>query len=152
MRVVIQRVKRASVSVNGRVTGTVGKGMVIFLGVTHSDTTNDAAYLSHRCANLRIFEDAEGKMNRSIREVDGSVLVVSQFTLYADTRKGNRPSFVDAATPQHAEQLYEEFVQFLQQELGDSKVATGVFRAMMDVELVNDGPVTLVVESKPHAT
>ena len=152
MRAVVQRVKRASVSVNGNETGSIEKGMLIFLGVTHADTIKEAEYLAQRCTNLRIFEDAEGKMNLSVREVDGSVLVVSQFTLYANTRKGNRPSFVEAASPEQAERLYEEFVKFLKKELGDSKVATGVFRAMMDVELVNDGPVTIIIESKPNET
>lgn len=150
MRALIQRVKQASVTVDGDITGSIGKGMLIFLGITHSDTVKEAEYLSQRCINLRIFEDSEGKMNLSVRDIQGSVLVVSQFTLYADTRRGNRPSFTDAAPPEQAEQLYEEFVRLLRLELGDARVAVGVFRAMMDVSLVNDGPVTVMIESKPN--
>ena len=148
MRALVQKVKRASVSVDGTVCGEIGSGMVIFLGVTHSDTSNDGIYLAQRCGNLRIFEDHEGKMNLSVKDVGGGALVISQFTLYADTRKGNRPSFVDAARPEVAEQLYEVFIQSLKSAIGEEHVRTGVFRAMMDVSLVNEGPVTILVESK----
>ena len=123
--------------------------MLIFLGVTHDDAPGDAEYLADRCAALRIFEDDQGKMNLSVSESGGSALVVSQFTLYADTRKGNRPSFVDAAPPEIAEQRYNEFVAALRGRLGGPGVQTGVFRAMMDVQLNNDGPVTIMLESKP---
>jgi D-tyrosyl-tRNA(Tyr) deacylase len=148
MRALIQRVKEARVTVDGAVTGSIGKGMLIFLGVTHTDTAEDATHLAQRCADLRIFEDAEGKMNLAVGDVGGKVLAVSQFTLYADTRKGNRPGFTDAARPEAAEPLYNTFVEALQSRLGAEAVATGVFRAMMDVALVNDGPVTLMIESK----
>ena len=148
MRALIQRVKRAGVSVENAVHGEIEQGVLIFLGVTHTDTSEAAEYLAKRCINLRIFEDTEGKMNFSVKDVNGRMLVVSQFTLYADTAKGNRPSFVEAASPQVAEQLYNEFVHHLRSELGDRNVATGVFRAMMDVSLVNDGPVTIMIESK----
>jgi D-tyrosyl-tRNA(Tyr) deacylase len=121
---------------------------LILLGVSRSDTEADAAYLAGRCAAVRIFDDGQGKMNLSVKDVGGEAMVVSQFTLYGDTRKGNRPSYSDAAPPEVAEALYESFVRLLKAELGDSKVASGVFRAMMDVELVNDGPVTVLVESK----
>lgn len=135
-------------AVNGSVHGSIESGVVIFLGVTHTDEELDAVYLGQRCGNLRIFEDAEGKMNRSLKEMEGSALVVSQFTLYADTRKGNRPSFTEAAAPEHAERLYEKFVDVLRNEIGRENVSTGVFRAMMDVQLINEGPVTVMVESK----
>ena len=148
MRALIQRVKSASIAVNGSIHGKIDKGILIFLGVTHTDTREATSYLAKRCSSLRIFEDAEGKMNLSVKEVNGSILVVSQFTLYADTTKGNRPGFVGAAQPLLAEQLYNEFVAHLRTEMGESKVATGVFRAMMDVSLVNEGPVTVMVESK----
>jgi len=148
MRALVQRVRSASVSIGGALHSNIGKGMLIFLGVTHKDTSEATSYLARRCADLRIFEDAQEKMNLSVKDIHGEVLVVSQFTLYADTRKGNRPSFVDAAPPQQAETLYEEFVKFLRQEIGDNKVKTGVFRAMMDVQLVNDGPVTVMLEDK----
>jgi D-tyrosyl-tRNA(Tyr) deacylase len=122
--------------------------MLILLGVKQSDDEADAQYLADRCAALRIFDDEEGKMNLSVKDVGGEAMVVSQFTLYGDTRKGNRPSYSEAAPPELAERLYESFVRHLRASLGDAKVATGVFRAMMDVELVNDGPVTVAIESK----
>ncbi len=151
MRALIQRVKRCQVTIGGQVYSATGKGMLVLLGVRTGDSEADADYLADRCAALRIFEDSEGKMNLSVKEIDGEVMVVSQFTLYGDTRKGNRPGFTEAAPPELANALYEKFVDRLRRQLGVSKVATGVFRAMMDVELVNDGPVTVMVESKSDA-
>ncbi len=151
MRALIQRVKEASVSVNGALHAKVGKGLLIFLGIKQGDTPADAAYLAQRCANLRIFGDEQGNMNLSVKEVGGSALVVSQFTLYADTRKGNRPGFTDAAPAGMAEPLYLDFAERLSFELGNSNVRTGVFRAMMDISLINDGPVTVMLESKSPA-
>lgn len=148
MRVVIQRVKEASVTVESKLVSKIGPGLLIFLGITHSDSSADAVYLARRCSALRIFEDAEGKMNLSVKETAREVLIVSQFTLYADTRKGNRPSFVEAAPGTIAEPLYELFVHEMQEECGREFVKTGVFGAMMDVGLINDGPVTVGVESK----
>ena len=148
MRAVVQRVKQANVSVNGSVLNTIDKGLLIFLGVTTTDTHEAAEYLAQRCANLRIFEDEQGKMNLSVKDIAGNALVISQFTLYADTRKGNRPSFIDAAPPTIAEPLYEKFVQFLRNEIETRRVSTGVFGAMMDIALINDGPVTILLESK----
>ncbi len=150
MRVLIQRVQRCSVVVEDSLTGSIGKGVLVFLGVRQGDMAADAEYLASRTAALRIFEDENGKMNLSALDTRGSALVVSQFTLYADTRKGNRPSYTDAAEPALAEALYEHYVQSLRTILGTDRVATGVFRAMMKVELVNDGPVTIMIESKPH--
>lgn len=150
MRALIQRVKRCSVSIDGALHSSIGQGILILLGVGQTDNSDDAAYLAERCAHLRIFDDTEGKMNRSVLEVQGSALVVSQFTLYGDTRKGNRPSYSEAAPPDVAEKLYNEFVSHLRRHLSAEKVATGVFRAMMEVELVNDGPVTVLLESKNH--
>ncbi len=152
MRALIQRVKRASVAIDGVIHSEIGKGLLIFLGVAQTDTAEDAQYLAQRAAALRIFEDEQGKMNLSGKDVNGSALVVSQFTLYADTRKGNRPSFIDAAKPELAESLYEEFVRSLRAEVGESGVSTGVFRAMMDISLINDGPVTIMLESKNNAS
>lgn len=148
MRILIQRVSRASVTVDDRVTGSIDRGVLVLLGVTHGDTEEDARYLAGRLARLRIFNDAEGKMNLSVDDVGGSALVVSQFTLHADTRKGNRPSYGDAAEPGLAERLYELFVAELSAMLGAKRIATGEFGAMMEVELVNDGPVTVTVKSK----
>jgi D-tyrosyl-tRNA(Tyr) deacylase len=148
MRALIQRVKRSSVTIDGKLHSSTGPGLLILLGVKLTDGEQDADYLADRCAALRIFEDSEGKMNRSVTETGGSVMVVSQFTLYADTRKGNRPSYSDAAGPELAEHLYNRFVERLSASLGKDRIGTGVFRAMMDVELVNDGPVTVTVESK----
>jgi D-aminoacyl-tRNA deacylase len=148
MRALIQRVKRCTVTVDGKVHGSIGTGILILLGVKQGDSTADADYLADRCAALRIFEDAGGKMNLSVVDMGGSVMVVSQFTLYGDTRKGNRPSYSEAAPPETAEALYEHFIKRIRQSIGTGTVATGVFRAMMDVELINDGPVTVMVESK----
>jgi D-tyrosyl-tRNA(Tyr) deacylase len=148
MKALIQRVRRCSVTIGGVEHSSIGHGMLILLGVKQDDKEEDSAYLADRCAALRIFEDPQEKMNLSVRDVAGAVMVVSQFTLYGDTTRGNRPSYSTAAPPEPAERLYESFVSHLRSLLGHDKVATGVFRAMMDVELVNDGPVTVMVESK----
>jgi D-aminoacyl-tRNA deacylase len=148
MRAFIQRVKRCSVSIDEKVESSIGQGLLIFLGVKNGDTAEDAIFLAERCAALRIFEDTNFKMNLNVNNVHGQVMVVSQFTLYGDTGKGNRPSFVLAAPPKIAEPLYEQFVNHMSDLVWNHEVATGVFRAMMDVELVNDGPVTVLLESK----
>jgi D-tyrosyl-tRNA(Tyr) deacylase len=144
MRALVQRVTRASVTVDGRVVGAIEAGLCVFVGVTHDDTPADAQKLATKVAGLRVFEDRDGAMNASITQRGGAALVVSQFTLYGDTRKGRRPSWIEAARPEHAEPLIEDFAQALR-ELG-TPVETGVFRADMQVELVNDGPVTLMLE------
>ena len=146
MRAVVQRVSRASVKVNGEFTGKIETGLLVLLGVAHDDAETDASYLVDKVAGLRIFEDDQGKMNRSVADIGGAVLVVSQFTLLGDCRKGRRPSFVKAARPELAEPLYEKLLQALRS--AGLPVETGRFRAMMDVELVNDGPVTLLLDSK----
>lgn len=148
MRALVQRVSGASVSIDGAVYSAIQQGMLILLGVHQSDTEKAAEYLALRCAQLRMFEDEQAKMNLSLKDIGGEALVVSQFTLYADTRKGNRPSFTDAAGPETAEKLYLQFIECLKNELGPQRVASGVFRAMMSVQLVNDGPVTLIIDSK----
>ncbi len=148
MRTIIQRVSSASVTIDGTIYSSIGIGLVILLGIKSGDGEGEVKYLAEKCINLRIFEDQDEKMNLSVKDINGSILIVSQFTLYGDTRKGNRPSFVEAAPPQIAEPLYEKFVSVLQDSLGKEKIATGVFRAMMEVALVNDGPVTVIVESK----
>ncbi|MGH7562642.1 MAG: D-aminoacyl-tRNA deacylase [Gemmatimonadales bacterium] len=144
MRIVLQRVSRASVTIHGRVAGSIGRGYCVLVGFTHTDTPEVVTWMADKVAGLRIFSDAQERMNLSLGEVEGAVLVVSQFTLYGDTQKGRRPSFVDAARPETAIPLYERFIA----ELGARglEVETGEFGAMMDVELVNDGPVTLVLE------
>lgn len=148
MRALIQRVAEASVTVDGEVTGAIARGYLVLLGVRDDDTPDDAAYLAARTAALRIFNDDEGKMNLALGDVEGSVLVVSQFTLHADTRKGNRPSYVRAAPPALAEQIYEHYVAEMRLLLGAERVAIGMFRAMMRVALVNDGPVTVMLKSR----
>ena len=145
MRAVVQRVTRASVVVDGVVVGAIGRGFVILLGVTHGDREVQAAWMANKIAGLRVFEDDEGKMNRSLLDVGGSALVVSQFTLYGDCRRGRRPSFTDAARPEIAEPLCDRFVELLRQA-GVRQVESGVFGAHMEVEIHNDGPVTLILE------
>ena len=145
MRAVIQRVSRAEVKVAGQPIGSIGPGLCVFLGVGKEDGQSNADHLAEKIKNLRIFEDEHGKMNRSVEEIREEILVVSQFTLYGDCRKGNRPSFSDAAPPDEAEKLYEYFVQRLRG--AGLRVATGQFKARMEVSLTNDGPVTFIVET-----
>jgi D-tyrosyl-tRNA(Tyr) deacylase len=145
MRAVVQRVSRAGVTIDGEVVGAVGRGLLVLLGVAPSDTEAEARWLADKVVGLRIFPDADGKMNRDVAEAGGGVLAVSQFTLYGDCRKGRRPSFVGAAAPDLAEPLYEAFVAALRAH--GVPVATGRFGAMMQVELVNDGPVTLLLDA-----
>ena len=144
MRVVLQRVSRAEVRVGDRITGRIERGFLLLVGFTHSDTTDVVAWMADKVVGLRLFADAEDKMNLALTDVDGGLLVVSQFTLYGDAVKGRRPSFIDAARPETAIPLYERFVALLRERV--SRVETGEFGAMMDVELVNDGPVTLILE------
>lgn len=146
MRVLLQRAKDASVTVDGGVVGSIKKGYVLLVGIGHKDSESDAEYVAKKIAGLRIFEDADGKMNHAIDEVQGEILSVSQFTLYGDVQKGRRPSFIDAALPEPAERLWRYFNEQLR-ALG-LVVETGTFGAMMDVKLTNDGPVTLLIESK----
>jgi len=145
MRAVIQRVARAKVTVDGEITGEIGRGILILLGVSRSDTEKEALFLLEKTLNLRIFDDEESKMNLSLLDIEGELLVVSQFTLYGDARKGRRPSYLDAAAPAEANRLYEFFVAAARKQI--SKVGTGRFQAMMDVELINDGPVTILLDS-----
>jgi D-tyrosyl-tRNA(Tyr) deacylase len=145
MRAVVQRVSRAKVSVNGEKTGEIGRGLLVLLGVGAGDTESDAGYLAEKIAGLRIFEDENGKINRAVAEIGGSVLAVSQFTLYGDVRRGRRPSFDSAAPPAQARQLYEYFVE--QIRAAGLTCETGRFQEMMQVELVNDGPVTILLDS-----
>ena len=145
MRAAVQRVSAASVAVEGQVISEIGRGFLVLLGVSHSDTEAEAIYLAHKIAGLRVFEDAEGKMNVGLAEIGGAALVVSQFTLYGDVRKGRRPSFTDAARPEQAEALYQRFCQLLAAE--GIPVAQGRFQATMAVTLVNDGPVTLWLDT-----
>ncbi|WP_017381615.1 D-aminoacyl-tRNA deacylase [Paenisporosarcina sp. TG-14] len=146
MKVVLQRSLHAKVEVNGEVTGQIDKGFVLLVGITHEDSQEDVKYVAEKIANLRLFEDEEGKMNRSIFEENGAILSISQFTLYGDTKKGRRPSFSEAAKPEVAKPLWDLFNDELRQK--NLQVETGVFGAMMNVTLTNDGPVTLIVESK----
>ena len=145
MRAVIQRVQSASVQVDGELVSEIGAGLLIFLGIAHDDTETELEYIANKVANLRIFEDADGKMNCSLLDTGGSALVVSQFTLYGDCRKGRRPSFIDAARPEVANALYEQFITALKQL--NIPTQGGTFQAMMDVQLINDGPVTILLDS-----
>lgn len=145
MRAVIQRVKSASVKVDGELVSEIGSGLLIFLGVGHNDTKTELEYIANKVANLRIFEDADEKMNLSLLDTGGSALVVSKFTLYGDCRKGRRPSFIDAARPEVANDLYEQFISLLKEM--NIPTQGGTFQAMMDVELINDGPVTILLDS-----
>jgi len=146
MRAVVQRVTRASVTVDEKIIGEIGSGLVILLGIARDDTKLDAAYLVEKISSLRIFDDEDGKMNLSVKDVNGALLIISQFTLYGDVRRGLRPSWIDAAAPEVAEPLYDFFVRQARTLIDD--VATGSFRAMMLLELVNDGPVTILLDSK----
>ena len=146
MRAVVQRVTRASVTVEVEIVGEIGKGLVVLLGVASDDREQDAEYLAEKIASLRIFDDQAGKMNLSVKDVGGSLLIVSQFTLYGDVRRGLRPSWSDAAPPEIAEPLYEFFMTEARKYV--SQVATGIFRRTMQVELVNDGPVTILLDSQ----
>jgi D-tyrosyl-tRNA(Tyr) deacylase len=147
MRAVIQRVTEASVTVDNEITGSIEKGLLIFVGIEDADTTEDIEWLSSKIVNLRIFDDAEGVMNKSVTDVDGNILLVSQFTLHASTKKGNRPSYIKASKPEIAIPMYEKMIAQLEKELG-KKIATGVFGADMKVRLLNDGPVTILIDTK----
>src|SRR5213080_2120186 len=146
MRAVVQRVTRASVTVDGEVIGEIGNGLVVLIGIARDDSKVEAAYLVDKIAALRIFDDAEGKMNLSVKDVGGGLLIISQFTLYGDVRRGLRPSWIDAAPPEIAEPLYDFLVRQVRSVI--DKVSTGKFQAMMQVELLNDGPVTILLDSK----
>lgn len=147
MRAVIQRVQQASVTIAGEQVGAIGQGLLLLLGVTHDDTAADIDWLLKKVVQLRIFNDTEGKMNLSVEDVGGGILVVSQFTLYADAKKGNRPSYIRSAPPAVSVPLYEQFVASLRERF-TGPVATGQFGAMMDVSLINDGPVTIILDSR----
>jgi D-tyrosyl-tRNA(Tyr) deacylase len=146
MRAVVQRVKRASVRVGGRTVGEIGKGLLVFLGVGHGDSEKEGDFLANKIAHLRIFGDEQGLMNRSVIELEGEALVVSQFTLWGDCQKGRRPSFTRAAPPEKARLLYEDFIQHLREK--GLKVSTGEFQEVMEVDLVNDGPVTMLLDTE----
>lgn len=146
MRAVVQRVSRARVTVDEQIVGEIERGLLVLLGVAETDTNEDANHISDKILNLRIFEDADNKMNLSLLDINGELLVVSQFTLYGDTRRGRRPSFINAAAPDKGRELYEYFVARSREQI--AKVETGQFQAMMDVELVNDGPVTIILDSE----
>ncbi len=149
MRALVQRVSEASVEISSEnYSVSIKKGMVILLGVKEDDTEEDMIFVADKCSNLRIYDDDNNKMNLSLKDIDGEVLIISQFTLYGDARKGNRPNFTDAAKPELAESLYNMFVERMKFNLGDDKVKSGIFAAMMLVKIYNDGPVTILVESK----
>jgi D-tyrosyl-tRNA(Tyr) deacylase len=149
LRALVQRVSEGGVYIGKEnYSAEIGKGMVILLGIHNDDKEEDINFVADKCCNLRIFEDENEKMNLSLKDVDGEVLVVSQFTLYGDARKGNRPSFTDAARPEKADDFYKKFIARVKENLGDAKVKAGIFGAMMMIKIMNDGPVTILVESK----
>ena len=149
MRALVQRVSEGGVNIpDENYKAEIRKGMAILLGIRYDDNDNDVIFIADKCSNLRIFEDANEKMNLSIKDICGEVLVISQFTLYGDAQKGNRPSFTEAANSENAIPLYEKFVQRMKINLGESKIKTGIFGSMMKVKIINDGPVTIFVESK----
>lgn len=149
MRALVQRVSRGGVKVESHNHNErIEKGLVVLLGVTNADTIKEADFVADKCCNLRIFSDEEDKMNLSVKDVNGEMLIISQFTLYGDARKGNRPNFTNAAKPDKAEELYEYFISRVEQNLSAEKVKKGIFGGMMEVEIINDGPVTILVESK----
>jgi D-tyrosyl-tRNA(Tyr) deacylase len=149
VKAVVQRVNNASVNIPlEKYSAKIGRGMLILLGIKIGDTNDDVNYIADKCSRLRIFEESDGKMNISMKDIDSEVLIISQFTLYGETAKGNRPSFIEAAKPVEAIPLYESFIERMKNNLGDDKVKCGIFAAMMDVSLVNSGPVTIIVEGK----
>jgi len=149
LRAVVQRVTEGGVYIpEENYQAEIGHGMVILLGIKTGDNESDALFIADKCSNLRIFEDENGKMNLSIKDVDGETLIISQFTLYGETARGNRPSFIEAARPEEAIPLYEKFIKRVKENLGNSKIKTGIFGAMMSIKIINDGPVTVIVESK----
>ncbi len=151
MRALVQRVSEAGVYIEKiNYKAEIGKGIVILLGIKSDDTEDDVNFAADKCSGLRIFEDENEKMNLSLKDSDGEVLIISQFTLYGDAQKGNRPSFIEAAKPEIAIPLYEKFIKRMQLNLGDYKIKTGIFGAMMKVKIINEGPVTILVESKPQ--
>ena len=151
MRAVVQRVLEASIVIDGAVHSVIGRGYLVLLGIRSGDTARDARFLAEKCASLRVMEDVEGQMNLSLQDVGGSLLVVSQFTLYGDVQRGHRPSFTEAAPPAEARALYESFLQRAGELLGPERVRSGIFGSMMQVRLVNDGPVTILIHSKHEA-
>lgn len=149
MRALVQRVSEAGVYIEKEnYTAEISKGMVILLGIKSDDSEEDVIFVADKCSNLRIFEDENEKMNLSLKSIDGEVLIISQFTLYGDAQKGNRPSFIEAARPETAIPLYNKFIERLIMNLGEDKIKTGIFGAMMKIKIINDGPVTIIVESK----
>lgn len=149
MKAVVQRVSSASVYIKSEnYERQIKRGFVILLGIRDGDTENDSLFLADKCSNLRVFEDQNGKMNLSLKDTDGEVLVISQFTLYGDAQRGNRPSFTSAAKPETAVPLYEKFIKRMKENLGEGKIKVGIFGAMMEVKIINDGPVTIIIDSK----
>jgi D-aminoacyl-tRNA deacylase len=149
LKAVVQRVSKGSVDIpSEKYNRKITKGFVVLLGIKTGDDENDVNFVADKCCNLRIMEDENGKMNLSLNDIEGEMLIISQFTLYGETAKGNRPSFIEAARPEEAIPLYEKFIERVQSNLGKDKVKTGIFGAMMNVEIINDGPVTVIVESK----
>ncbi|MBU0475966.1 MAG: D-tyrosyl-tRNA(Tyr) deacylase [Bacteroidetes bacterium] len=149
MRALVQRVKSGGVKITSEnYEQNIGHGIVLLLGVKEGDTIEDVNFVADKCSNLRIFSDENDKMNLSLKDINGEMLIVSQFTLYGDARKGNRPSFTDSAKPELANNLYEKFIERVKENIGNEKVKTGIFQVMMEVTIINDGPVTIMVESK----